>query len=117
MLGHDVAVGIWQNESDESIMLSAAGSRFRGGLFIIDVELRRDRIVFSVFASRPTSHTELQDRFSLADSAGTEYVMVPGAEVIDGKEIIEFIPGLPSDATSLAFSEPGRSLTLLAQKT
>ena len=115
---HDNAVGIWQqSHSDESIKFSAAGSRFTGGLFVVDVEIRRDRIVFSVFTSRPTTQHELRSRFSLADSEGTVYAMAPGAEVIDGKGTIEFLPGLPNDATSLALSEPGRSLNLVAQKT
>ena len=114
---HDGAVGIWQqSQSGESIKLSAAGS-FKGGLFITDVEIRRDRIVFHVFTSRPTTHDELRERFTLADSHRTEYVMAPDDVVIDGKGTIEFLPGLPEDATSLALSEPGRSLNLFAQKT
>ena len=111
-------MGIWQQSgSGESIMLSAAGSRFKGGLLVVNVEIRRDRIVFSVFTSRPTARAELRARLTLADSEGTEYVMAPGPEVIDGKGTIEFLPGLPNDATSLALKEPGRSLNLLAQKT
>jgi hypothetical protein len=42
--------------------------------------------------------------------------MAHGDEVIDGKGTIEFVPGLPEAATSLALSEPGRSLNLLAWK-
>jgi hypothetical protein len=115
---HDEAVGIWeQSGSGDSIKLSAAGSRFKGGLFVVDVEVRRDRIVFNVFTSRPTTYDELRDRFTLADSEGTEYAIASGSDAIDGKGTIEFVPGLPTGATSLALREPGRSLNLLAWKT
>jgi hypothetical protein len=114
--GHDDGVGLWWNEGDESVkVISGGGSRFRGGLFVISIELRRDRIVFSIFLSRPTPFIELQERLTLSESTRTEYVMQPSAtEIVDGKGVIEFTPGLPTEATWLALGEPGRWLTLYA---
>jgi hypothetical protein len=70
---------------------------------------------FSIFTSRPTPFVELQERLTLSDSTATEYVMQPSAtEIIDGKGVIEFTPGPPTEATALTFGEPGRWLTLYA---
>lgn len=90
-------------------VVSAAGSRFRRGLFIHSIEFHADRVVFRVFTSRPTSFTELRERMTLRDSVGTDYVMQP-FEDIDGKGAFELVPGVPPNARSLHFGEPGQGL-------
>jgi len=117
LLGHDLSVSIWQDKAGESLKLPTEGTRFKGGVFVVDVEIRRDRILFSVYTSRATTLDELRARFTLRDSEGTVYVMASGGEAIDGKGTIEFVPGLPDDETSLTLGEPGRWLHLFAQKT
>lgn len=54
-----------------TVIPGGRGSRFRGGLFITSIELHADRVVFEIFLSRPASLTELQERLTLSDSAGT----------------------------------------------
>lgn len=78
------------------------------------IELYADCVAFRVFLSRPTPVITLQERLSLSDSTGTEYVMQAGdSETIDGKGTIEFTPGLPREATWLKLDEPGTGLVVL----
>lgn len=88
---------------------SAAGARFRGGLFFISIEFHPDRVVFRVYTSRPTPFAELSERLTFRDNLGTEYAMQPFDE-IDGKGAFEFSPGIPAAATSWQLGEPGQSL-------
>jgi hypothetical protein len=91
--------------------VTAAGSRFRGGLFIESIEFQADRVAFRVFTSRPTSFAELRERMTLRDGVGTDYVMQPFDE-IDGRGLFAFVPGVPPDAHSLQFGEPDHGLVV-----
>jgi hypothetical protein len=98
------------SDPDEVRVVSTAGARFRGGLFIASIEFRSDRVIFSVFTSRRTSYRELAERLTLRDGLGTDYTMQPFDD-IDGKGTFEFTPGIPAAATSWQLGEPGRALT------
>jgi hypothetical protein len=107
-------MSLWESLDGESVkIVSAEGSKFPGGLYLVSIELRPDRVACSVFTSRPTLVHALRERLTLSDSAGTEYVMQPSDhEIIDGKGVVEFAPGLPPDATRLTFGVPGSWFTV-----
>jgi hypothetical protein len=94
-------------------MTRVVRTRFPGGLFITETELHEEKIVFRIFASRPTRLDDLKSRFTLSDDVGTEYVLeTETPELIDGKAALVFTPGPPPAARRLSLSEPGRSLVL-----
>ena len=109
-------MSLWESLDGESLkVVSSHGSKFPGGLYLVSIELRADCVVCSVFTSRSTPVHELRERLTLSDSVGTEYVMKPSAdEIIDGKGVVEFAPGLPPDATRLTFGVPGSWFTVAA---
>ena len=83
-------------------------SRHLHGLFLAGIELHAEKVAIRIFTSRPTQLSDLKARLRLLDDRGTDYVMQTDAPaVIDGKAIIEFTPGLPPTAGSLAIDEPG----------
>lgn len=85
-----------------------------GGLFVAAVALHADFVVFRIFASRPNRATAIEQRLTLSDSAGTAYVMQAGDdEVVDGKAMLTFRPGLPREATWLKLAQPGTALVML----
>lgn len=99
----------------ECKVVQLAGARFRGGLFFRSIEFRPDRVVFHVFTSRPTSFTELQERFELLDSLGTDYVMEPFDD-IDGQGVFAFVPAMPPTSSGLQLREPGGGLLMLGME-
>ena len=89
----------------------ARRSTFRGGIFVTGLDRRPDRVVISLFASRPTPLDELRRRLRLYDSAGTAYVLLTREpEVIDGRGQLVFTPSAPEGVTWLKLEEPGSGL-------
>ena len=83
------------------------GSRFPHGLFVAAIELYADHVAFRIFLSRPIPVSTLQERLTLSDSTGTEFVMQgDDSATIDGKGMLEFRPALPREATWLKLRSP-----------
>jgi hypothetical protein len=105
-------VSLWESLHGESV-IAGHGSKLPGGIYLVSIELHANRVSCAIYTSRPIPVQELRERLTLRDSVGTAYVMQPSAEeIIDGKGVIEFAPGLPPDATRLTFGVPGSWFTV-----
>ena len=88
-----------------------ARSSFRGGVFVTGLDRQADRVVVSLFTSRPTRLDDLRGRLRLHDSAGTEYALVTREpDVIDGRGQLAFTPSTPEGVSWLKLEEPGAGL-------
>jgi hypothetical protein len=114
-------MSLWESLEGESVkVIPGGGSKFPGGVYLVGLEVHRDRIAVSIFTSRETSVAELAERLTMEDGVGTAYAMQPVAtETIDGKGVIEFVPSLPRAATWLSLGVPGNRfwVTTLRKRT